>query len=180
MTALDTGARTDDTSGSDAGTGAPPAVAPGPLALRFAEPMSGTASFFGERFTRPFRFDLDARGLSPAALVGTSTLACRGTVHIDGVASGTAAVGTMSVSPFRRRRIGYDLTFDTDDGGRMRFRGHKTINWLRPGRSWTTLPGELADVAGGEPVGTATVYFDLRRDLLPFLAAVRPDGRSGR
>jgi hypothetical protein len=160
--------------------GAPPAVAPGPLALRFAEPMAGAVTLFGERFTRPFRFDLDARGLSPAAIVGTATLACRGTVRIDGVASDTDAVGTMSVSPFRRRRIGYDLTFGTDDGARMRFCGHKTINWLRPGRSWTTLPGELSDADTGAVLGTATVYFDLRRDLVPFLARVRPDGRSGR
>ena len=45
-------------------------------------------------------------------------------------------------------------------------------------RSMTTLPGEVLD-EDGKAIGDALLYFDLRNDLLPFLATFRR-GRSPR
>ena len=80
----------------------------------------------------------------------------------------------LRISPLRKRRIQYVLDFTADDGRRLHFEGQKTINYLAPLRTFTTLPGRVTEeAAAGRLVGEALLFFDARRDLLAFLRGFR-------
>jgi len=79
--------------------------------------------------------------------------------------------GSMEIQPLSRR-IGYDIDFRGDDGKRYRFVGQKSLSLLKLAKTMTTLPGEVLDQDGAR-IGTARLYFDLRKDLVRFLATFR-------
>src|SRR5205814_4970734 len=86
-----------------------------PLGFEVQEVMEGSLRGPGENYDREFRFDL--RVVFPALwrifllAVGRAV----GSVHIDGVARNAEAVGTLELSPFRRRLARYTFTFTADD-----------------------------------------------------------------
>ena len=141
------------------------------LGFAVSEVMEGSLRRPGENFDRPFRFDLAV--VFPAlwriflVAVGRAT----GTVHIDGMARDAVAIGTLELSPFRRKLARYTFTFTTDDGNEYRFDAWKSAG-LNPRRAWTTLPGRLYD-AQGEVCATATLHFSFRRHFPGLLRSFR-------
>src|SRR3990170_3886232 len=119
------------------------------LGFSFREVMAGTVQRPGERFDRPFTFELDVVAPSVTGLFTSVTGEATGTVRIDGLARDAAARGFLELSPLAGRRIRYCLDLTGDDGKPYRFDGHKSIDWLRaPLQTWTTLPGAVYDEAG--------------------------------
>lgn len=142
------------------------------VGFSFHELMEGTLLCTGERFDRPFRFELDVR-FPDATRVATSAVGLtEGTVRIDGIAKDTRAKGTLELSPFARRRVRYELSFVADDGTPMRFEGEKTIGGRTFTRGWTHLPGEVR-TESGKVIGVATLRFSLRDQLAVLLGSVR-------
>jgi len=142
-----------------------------PLGFEVQEVMEGSLRRPGENFDREFRFDL--RVVFPAlwriflVAVGRAV----GRVHVDGIARDAEAVGTLDLSPFRRRLARYTFTFTADDGNEYRFDGWKSAG-LNPRKAWTTLPGKLYD-AQGEVCATATLRFSFRRHFPGLLRSFR-------
>jgi hypothetical protein len=78
----------------------------------------------------------------------------------------------MRIAPLRARRIRYRLDFVAPDGRRLHLDGWKSITPRHPVRSMTVLPATIADDSGSI-AGEALLRFDLRRDLIRFLAGFR-------
>jgi len=128
--------------------------------LKFTEAMEGTWRPTGGA-ERPMRFEAAIETHTPIRPLGTVAGRLSGRMWVDGVARGSLATGTIEVSPVAGRRIRYALDFSADDGTPLRFDGWKSIDWLRPVATWTTLPGTLYG-ADGAVVGTAVLRFPLR------------------
>lgn len=128
--------------------------------MEFAEAMSGTWRPAGG-VDRALRFDVSVRMDGLLRPFGTATGRLQGVVNADGLARRAPLTGTIEVSPVERRRIRYTFDFTGDDGHPYRFDGWKSINWLRPLSTWTTLPATILDRRGAA-VGTAITRFPLR------------------
>jgi hypothetical protein len=134
--------------------------------------MEGTIVHAGERFDRPFHFDLDVRAPSVLGLAGTVVGEAVGTLRIDDFAKDVPAHGRLELSPLLRHRIRYTLEFTANDGKNYRFDGSKDTSMRRRLAGWTTLPGK---VYGPEDDvwGEAVLRFSMRRDLRRLLRSVR-------
>ncbi|HEY8480993.1 MAG TPA: hypothetical protein VIL71_14300 [Spirillospora sp.] len=105
-----------------------------------------------------------------------------GRVHVPGWADDASATGRLRVAPLTARRIRYTLDFTGADGRRLHLDGWKSVDLRRPVRSMTTLPVTVTD-EDGAVAGEGVLHFDLRRDLVPFLAGARfpgPDPMASR
>ena len=142
-----------------------------PLGFEVREVMEGSLRRPGENFDRVFRFDLAVVFPALWRIFLVAVGRARGTVHIDGLARHADAVGTLELSPFRRRLARYTFTFIADDGQEYRYDGWKSMG-LRVHRSWTTLPGRLYD-ADGNVCATATLYFSFRHHFPGLLRSFR-------
>jgi hypothetical protein len=137
----------------------------------FTETMRGTWTPLDGSGRKTMWFTAEADAADAVAYFKNGSVELLGRLHCEGLAGEVETRGHMEVQPLARR-IGYDLEFRGDDGRRYRFVGQKTLSVLRLARTMTLLPGEVLDAEGAR-VGTARLYFDLRRDLLPFLATFR-------
>ncbi len=149
------------------------------IGFAFQEVMEGTVERVGERFDRPFRFDVAVS--TPRVFSRVALCDADGTLTIDGLAKRAHATGYLELSPIVERRIRYVLDFSGDDGVRYRFDGEKKI--ARPFapipkllKSWTTLPGEVR-TSHGELWGKALLRFHLLRDLRALASSVRLGSR---
>lgn len=103
---------------------------------------------------------------------GGCLMELRGTMHFEGVASGTACVGTLQLRPLARRgTVTYDLAFEADDGTPMRLFGEKNVD------SWNVLDGmtrlhTTVHDEDGTLVAAGEMYFDVK-DLPSFLLGWR-------
>ena len=147
------------------------------LGFYFREKMEGTVTRTGERFDRPFRFDLDVRAPSLLGFASTAVGEAEGTVRIDGLAKDVPARGRLELSPLRHHSIRYVFDFTADDGKKYRFDGSKDTRARRHVVGWTTLPGKVYD-ADGNVWGEAVLRFSLRRDLRKLLRSVRVGPRA--
>lgn len=145
------------------------------IGFAFHEIMEGTALRVGERFDRPFRFEVDVS--TPKLVARVAMCDAEGSLRIDGFAKDARATGRLEMSPFVERRIRYVLDFEADDGERYQFDGSKRI--ARFGalprtllESWTTLPG-LVTHASGATWGRALLRFHMGRDLRGLVASMR-------
>jgi hypothetical protein len=139
--------------------------------MRFSEAMVGTWTPEGGGAATLLRFDVVAEMPSLLRPFGTVEGRLTGIVRAAGLATEAAAVGTIEVSPVEHRRIRYTLEFAGDDGRPLRLDGWKSIRWLRPLSTWTTLPSTIYD-ADGQTVGTSLTRFPLG-DTLRFLGSMR-------
>jgi hypothetical protein len=137
----------------------------------FTETMRGTWTPLDGTGRKTMWFSAEADASDASDYLKAGTLSLVGRMHAEGLAEEVPAVGTLEMKPLRGR-IGYDLAFRGDDGEEYRFLGHKSPNLLRLRKTMTTLPGEVL-TKDGRLVGKAMLYFDLKRDLLPFLATFR-------
>jgi hypothetical protein len=144
------------------------------MGFAFDETMSGTM----ERVDRPgeavpFSFSVHVHAPSTLAHLRDGRMTMRGTVEAPGLATAAEAEGTMTLRPFLRRVVRYELAFTGDDGRRYHFAGQKDIRWLDAKRTWTTLPGEITDESG-RVVARCQLRFDLAADWLAFASSWRP------
>ncbi|MFD9623510.1 hypothetical protein ACFWB2_40750 [Streptomyces virginiae] len=137
---------------------------------RFRETMLGTVRFDGESFSRQVRLDLSVSASEMLRPAGTTVAKATGRVRVQGRADDTTASGTLEISPLRRRRIRYRLTFHAA-GQSLELSGWKSIKLLRPVRSITVLPFTL--YAKGTPIASGTLRFPLATGLLAFLGSFR-------
>lgn len=141
------------------------------MGMRFTEAMVGTWRRAGGDRDLPIRFDVTADTSTLLKPRGTVTGRLAGTLSAGDLVDDASATGTIEVSPLQHRRIRYVLDFADDGGAPYRFDGWKSIDWLRPLSTWTTLPGTVHD-ADGAVVGSATLRFPLR-DTPALAASVR-------
>ena len=137
----------------------------------FTETMRGTWTPLdgSGRKTMWFRCEADAGDALAYLTKGTVTLV--GRLHAEGIADEAPMTGHMEIRPLSRR-IGYDIDFRGADGKRYSFVGQKTLSLVKLAKTMTTLPGEVLD-ENGTCIGTARLFFDLRKDLVPFLSTFR-------
>jgi hypothetical protein len=145
------------------------------IGFGFHEIMEGSVQRTGERFDRPFRFEVEVS--TPRLIARVAMCDAEGWVRIDGLAKRGTATGRLELSPFIERRIRYVLDFEGDDGARYQFDGSKRI--ARFGalphvllRTWTTLPGEVRR-DDGELWGKALLRFHMLRDFRALASSVR-------
>ncbi len=141
--------------------------------FQFDETMAGTyARVDAPDQPSPLSFTVRAHSDSVLAALRTGTAYLRGTLRAEGLADDALAEGTIEISP-GARRIRYELSFPGNDGEPYRFEGQKRLRLPNLVRSMTELQGDIINSAGGV-VATAELAFDVRADLLPFLASWRP------
>ncbi len=145
------------------------------IGFGFHEIMEGSIERVGERFDRPFRFEVEVS--TPKLIAKVAMCDAEGFLRIDGLAKNARATGRLEMSPLIERRIRYVLDFTGDDGVGYQFDGSKKI--ARFGalphtllKSWTTLPGTVKDDRG-ELWGRALLRFHLRRDLRQLIGSMR-------
>ena len=102
--------------------------------------------------------------------LGNGKADAAGVTYAAPLAARAVTTGTMTIAPFGRRMIEYQLHFATADGQPARFSGKKVINWWRLKSSWTTLPGEiwLGDGSTAVRYATCELYFDVSRNWWSF------------
>jgi len=145
------------------------------IGFGFHEIMEGSVERVGERFDRPFRFEVEVS--TPKLIARVAMCDAEGSLRIDGLAKNAPTKGRLELSPVIERRIRYVLDFIGDDGKRYQFDGSKRI--ARFGalphtllKSWTTLPGTVTDESG-ELWGRAVLRFHMRRDLRQLVSSMR-------
>lgn len=135
----------------------------------FAETMSGTLRLASSPdVARPLSFSLRAEARSARDFAQTREVVIEGELVAEGFGARCPLAGTLTIEPFRARKIAYDFSFVADDGETYVFTGHKTVKVGSLLRSMTHLPGAIRD-AGGATVATVALDFDLRRDLAAFV-----------
>jgi hypothetical protein len=146
------------------------------IGFSFHEIMEGSIERVGERFDRPFRFEVDVS--TPNMVARVAMCSAEGFTSLDGLAKHAATTGRLELSPFVEHRIRYVLDFTGDDGKRYRFDGSKSIplalSLRRYMRSWTTLPGEVTMPDEGNALyGRASLRFHLKRHLRGLVSSAR-------
>ncbi|MCG8422736.1 MAG: hypothetical protein MJE77_32885 [Proteobacteria bacterium] len=141
--------------------------------FRFDETMSGTYALVESPSQhRPLSFSVEARVPSLWRYLRDHRATLRGTLEAVGFADYVPIEGTMLLAPLSARVIGYEFNFTGNDGKPYRFAGHKTLLLNDLVRSLTELPAEIYS-STGTVVATSTTRFNLRSDLLQFLASWR-------
>jgi hypothetical protein len=142
------------------------------IGFGFHEIMEGSIERVGERFDRPFRFEVDVS--TPKLIARVAMCDAEGVLRIDGLAKNAHAVGRLEMSPLVEHRIRYVLDFTGDDGERYQFDGSKTgLRGFGPKlfKNWTTLPGAVTD-ENGSVWGRALLRFHMRRDLKQLVSSM--------
>ena len=137
----------------------------------FTETMRGTWSPLDGSGRKTMWFRAQADATDAIAYLKSGRLELAGKMHCESLADEVPTTGYLEIQPFSRR-IGYVLEFRGDDGERYLFEGQKTLSVRKLLRTMTRLPGDVR-AADGKRMGTALLYFDLKRDLVPFLATFR-------
>jgi hypothetical protein len=137
----------------------------------FTETMRGTWTPLDGSGRKTMWFQAEADATDALSYLKSGRLELTGRMHAEGLAEDVTTSGFMEIQPLGRR-IGYDLEFRGDDGQRYRFAGQKTLSLRYLLKTMTTLPGDVL-AADGKRVGTARLYFDFKKDLVPFLGTFR-------
>ncbi len=145
------------------------------IGLRFGENMYGHHEMLegpaaGRRLRFDFRYEVETRDLLRSLRDGRGE--ATGWVEAEGLAAHAGLVGSFEIAPFVRRYVRYEFEFTDDEGRRHRYVGQKTIRWLHPARTLTTMPGAILD-RDGKPCARTLSRFRFR-ELLPFLFSFRP------
>jgi len=116
----------------------------------------------------PIEFELDATAKRLERFMFNPTTRIRGNIYMEGLGRHVPIEGTLSIPLLLKRKIIYDFTFEAEKGKTYRFSGEKNVRITSPLDTMTTLPGRIMDENGKE-VATATVRFNVRKDLIPFI-----------
>lgn len=144
------------------------------VGFEFQEVMSGTYTRTGQPSqTGELRIQARARAGDAFKHIRDGMVDLEGTLDMEKVADEVPITGTMEIRPLTRKIIRYDFSFTGNDGQPYRFSGQKNIRFTDLATTMTTLNGAITDAAGGE-IATATLHFDVKADLLPFLVSWKP------
>jgi hypothetical protein len=144
------------------------------LGFEFRETMAGTWTHKGKPGEqRPITFTLRVMADDAVRHARDHHARVEGTLEMPGFADEAAVAGTMEIAPFTRKVIRYDLSFVGNDGQPYRLAGQKDIRFTDFVTTMTTLPADVLD-ARGQAVAHVHVTFDVKADLLPFLASWKP------
>jgi hypothetical protein len=144
------------------------------VGFEFHEVMSGSYTRTGQPSqTGSFRIDARAHAADLLRHARDGMMTLKGTLDMERIADDVPMTGVLELRPFTRRIIRYDFSFTGNDGQPYRFAGQKDIRLGDLATSFTTLRGAVTD-ARGEQIATATLRFDVKADLLPFLVSWKP------
>ena len=144
------------------------------LGFEFKEVMSGTYTRTGHPSqTGNFRIEAHARAADALKHAFDGMVELEGTLDMEKVASDVPISGSIEIKPLTKKIIRYEFAFTGDDGQPYRFSGQKDIRFSDFVTTMTTLNGAVTDASGAE-VATATLRFDVKADLLPFLVSWKP------
>jgi hypothetical protein len=115
---------------------------------------------------------LEVRARDLRTLARERSLALRGTVDAEGLATRAELEGSISLQRIDRRRLPYRVRFRGDDGRRYELSGEKEWMPVSPVESVTTLPATLYDERG-EEWARATLRFDLRHEWAASVKSLR-------
>jgi hypothetical protein len=139
----------------------------------FRETMSGTYwRLDAPTEERAIAFTIEARARSFRRFALDKTWSLTGSIDAEGLATARAVTGTLAFRLLDERRLPYRLVFTGDDGRGYELSGQKEWSGLSPVESMTLLPASLYG-ADGEEIARATLRFDLRSDLVPWLKSFR-------
>jgi hypothetical protein len=144
------------------------------LGFEFQEVMSGTYTRSGQP-SRSGELRLQARARAADLLrhLADGMVELEGTLDMEELAEDVPIRGTIEIRPLLGRIIRYDFSFTGNDGQPYRFTGQKNIRLSALVATMTTLVGAIHDAQGRE-IARATMHFDVRADLLPFLVSWKP------
>ena len=142
--------------------------------FKFDETMSGWYALTDAPEERnPLSFTVRAQADSLLRYLQDQRMRLEGTLEARGLADHVPIEGTMILAPLTRGIIRYEFGFTGNDGHPYRFAGQKNVSLRSLVRTLVELPAEILD-AGGSVVANSLTRFDLRSDLLQFLASWRP------
>jgi hypothetical protein len=121
---------------------------------------------------RAIAFDLVASASSIRRFAIDKTWIVKGTLDAEGLATARPAQGTLVFRLLDERRLPYRVAFTGDDGQKYELSGQKEWSGLSPVESMTVLPASIYGV-DGEELARATLRFDLRNELVPWLKSFR-------
>lgn len=127
-----------------------------PVALEFAERLSGSLRFAGGR-DQPIRLDLKGRSIAGHRL---RRFAAEGTLCAGSFARAAPVAGTITLA---HGTLVYDLAFEDDRGGRLRLEADKRHLFADLYAGFTTLRGTVFEET--KAVATFSARFDARGDL---------------
>lgn len=144
------------------------------LGFEFQEVMAGTYTRSGHPSTTgAMRLTARARAQDAVQHLRDGLVTLEGTLDMEGVADDVPVSGTIEIRPVTQKVLRYDFSFTGNDGRPYRFVGQKDVRFTDLVRTMTTLPGTITDEAGDE-FARATLHFDVKADLLPFLVSWKP------
>lgn len=141
--------------------------------FKFSETMTGTFALVEHPDDqRPLSFSVRVHAGSILQYLRDSRADLEGMLEAEGFADHVPIHGTIIIAPVRKRLISYEFNFTGNDGRPYYFSGHKDIDLAHPMRTLTELPAEIHD-GTGKLVARSRTRFDMRSDLLRFLAGWR-------
>jgi hypothetical protein len=144
------------------------------VGFQFDETMTGTWTRVGSPGdTGSFRVQLRVKAEDALRHLRDHLADLEGTLDMEGFADDVPVRGKIEIAPLVKRIIRYELDFTGNDGKPYRFAGQKNIRFSDLVTTMTTLDASVTD-AGGTEVARATIRFDLKADLLPFLISWKP------
>jgi hypothetical protein len=144
------------------------------VGFEFQEVMSGTYTMSGHPGDQgEIRVQIRARAADALRHLRDGMVTAEGTLDMERLADDVPFSGTIEIKPLTKKIIRYDLSFTGNDGQPYRFTGQKDIRFSDLRTTFTTLPATVTNAQGAE-IAKATLHFDLRSELLPFLVSWRP------
>jgi hypothetical protein len=145
--------------------------------FEFRETMAGSFHLLANpENERPMSFTVRARSKSFLSFLRNPEVEIEGEVDAEGFADHRRLSGKMGLDVLRTGILPYEFRFTGNDGKPYTFIGQKTVHLADLAHSMTVLPGAIIG-EGGNEIGSALLRFDLRSDLLKFLASFRPTAK---
>jgi hypothetical protein len=144
------------------------------LGFEFSETMTGTFTHNarpGEQ--RGARFQLRAIADDAMQYLRDNKVRVEGTIELGGFADESSVAGHIEIGVPLRPFIRYELSFVANDGLPYRLVGQKDVRLTDLTATMSTLPAEVKD-ASGQTIARVQVAFDVKADLLKFLASWKP------
>jgi hypothetical protein len=144
------------------------------LGFEFQEVMSGTYTMTGHPAEQgEMRIQARARAADLVRHLRDGMVTLEGTLDMEKIADDVPMSGSVEIRPLTKKIIRYDFSFTGNDGQPYRFAGQKDIRFSDLLTTMTTLVGTVTNGDGAE-IAKATLHFDVRSDLLPFLVSWKP------
>lgn len=145
--------------------------------FEFRETMAGSFHLLSDPGSeRPMSFTIRARSRPLLSFLRRPEVEIEGEVDAEGFADHRRLKGTLGLDVVRTGTLPYDFRFTANDGKAYAFVGKKTLSLRDLAHSISVLPGRIVG-EDGVTIGDALLRFDLRSDLVKFLASFRPSSK---